>query len=303
MVDGKHKSGINVILNYGMLTAMKPDRLERARQKVRELAQQGNRAGLVRLVETQEGMVVAEAAQVLVRDFLVAEGALLGRALLRLEHGGADLDPLCLGKLELVKLLRTLESPPLEAFERLVAYRQLEPVWGGREDTAGNLRIQALRGFCEHPLARNAQVLNVLAEALVDANPRVRVEAAQLLGQSGLEGASAVIRLKLRLGDAEPEILGHLLRGLVVLEGEAGLAYCAALLEQQSPLATEAWFTLANWPHRRAMDLLEAAWPLLSKQEALQRAVMAQLALNPVANKLPPRPVGSSARKRQSRSD
>ena len=286
-----------------MLAAMKPDRLEKARQKVRDLVQQGDWAGLARLVETQEGMVVAEAAQVLVGNALVAGGELLVRALQRLEHGGAELDPLCLGKLELVKLLRTLENPPLEAFGRLVAYRQLEPVWGGREDTAGNLRIQALRGFCEHPLARNAQVLNVLAEALADTNPRVRAEAAQLLGQSALEGASAVVRLKLRLGDAEPEILGHLLRGLVVLEGQAGLQYCAALLEQQGPLATEAWFTLANWPHEAAMDLLEAAWPLLKKQEALQKAVVAQLALNPVANTLPPRPTGSAARKRQNRSD
>jgi hypothetical protein len=286
-----------------MLAAMKPDRLERARQKVRDLAQQGDRAGLAYLVETQEGIAVAEAAQVLARNPLEADGALLGRALLRLEYGGAELDPLCLGKLELVKLLRTLENPPLEAFERLVDYRQMEPVWGQREDTAGNLRVQAMRGFCEHPLVRNSQILNVLAEALADANPRVRAEAAQLLGQSGLEGASAAIRLKLRLGDAEPEILGHLLRGLVVLEGEAGLRYCAALLEQQNPLAAEAWFTLASWPHEDAMEILEAAWPLLKKQEALHRAVIAQLALNPVANKLPPRPAGSAARKRQNRSD
>lgn len=282
---------------------MKPDRLERARQKVRRLAQQEDFVGLTEQLNAQDGLVVAEAARALMTQSVPISGELLTAALLRLEQGGAELDPLCLGKLELVRLLRALENPPLEALERLVAYRQLEPIWGGREDTAGNLRIQVLRGYCEHPRARAGQILKVLAEALADTNPRVRAEAAEQLGQSGLEGASAVIRLKLRLGDAEPEVLGYLLRGLIVLEGEDGLRYSAALLEQQGPLANEAWFTLASWPHERAMELIEAAWPLLKKQEALERAVIAQLALNPVAERLPPRPTGSAARKRRSRSD
>ena len=100
---------------------------------------------------------------------------------------------------------------------------QLEPVWGGSEDTAAPLRAAALLALARIDVDG---LLTILVDALVDPQKDVRIAAAQALGYHGSESAGLILRLKARLGDREPEVFSECLSGLLACaEGEllAGL--------------------------------------------------------------------------------
>ena len=89
---------------------------------------------------------------------------------------------------------------------------QLEPVWGGSEDTAAPLRAAALLALARIDVDG---LLTILVDALVDPQKDVRIAAAQALGYHGSESAGLILRLKARLGDREPEVFSECLSGLL----------------------------------------------------------------------------------------
>lgn len=180
----------------------------------------------------RSGTVVAAAAR------LIGDGAApelidaLGASFARLCERPLDRDPGCRGKLGIARALRKLERWDDAVFPVGVGLVQLEPVWGGREDTAA-----ALRGECAMAYAHSyrAEVLDVLADLLADPERTARVAAATALGDAGHPDASALLRFKLRVGDPEPEVLAACCGSLLALSPERGRDVVAAMLDDASP--------------------------------------------------------------------
>src|ERR1700751_5661114 len=96
----------------------------------------------------------------LVSDMIAAYG--------RFFTNGEKTDPQCWAKNALSRALAKLECRDKDVFLRGLRPHQMEPVWGGRSDTAGTLRAT-----CAHALVAcngldNQELLILFVEALVD---------------------------------------------------------------------------------------------------------------------------------------
>lgn len=180
----------------------------------------------------------------------------------------AERDAKCHGKLALVAALDELGHADAAPFLRAVRHVQMEPVWGGQEDSAPPLRIraaQALVRLGHHTLYR------ILGDLLVDPVGEVRGAAAQMLGALGGERAALLLRLRVAVGE-EPDradVLADHLAGLLACDGEASLPLVTVLLTDEDR-AIAAAAALAVGGSR----LPAALAPLL---DALDRSIDRQL--------------------------
>jgi len=164
-------------------------------------------------------------------------------------------DPQCWAKNALSRALSKLEWSDKEVFLRGLRHHQMEPVWGGKSDTAG-----ALRANCAHALIScdgldNQQLLILLLEPLVDKDKSVRVEAARALAQLG-DAAVPVLRLRALISGEEPEVLAACFNAVLAIERDVAIPFVAAFLEAADDPAAEAAFALAETHNPRALAAL-----------------------------------------------
>ncbi|MGH8629508.1 MAG: hypothetical protein ACREU7_01915, partial [Burkholderiales bacterium] len=123
-------------------------------------------------------------------------------------------DPQCWAKNAIAKALKDLDHQDPEIFLRGLAHFQLEPVWGGREDTA-----TALRGTCALALPGcsldDLEVLRRLVDALADPAKPVRIDAARAIAQLPRPESALLLRLKALVGDSDPEVKGQCFASLL----------------------------------------------------------------------------------------
>jgi HEAT repeat protein len=168
-------------------------------------------------------------------------------------------DKLCRAKIAIVQALDKMEHQRPDVFEKASTYEQHEPVWGGSEDTAAPLRAAALIALAR---IEPSGSLPRLVDAMVDPLKDVRIAAAQALGYVGTEAAGLVLRLKARMGDADPEVLSECLSGLLAANSREYLPFVTGFLEPDEPARCEA-ASLALGKSRLpdALDPLKACWP------------------------------------------
>jgi hypothetical protein len=172
-----------------------------------------------------------------------------------------DKDPQCWGKNALAKALKDLGLQESTVFLRGVRHVQLEPVWGGQEDTA-----TVLRGACALALVQcnditRDETFRCLVEALVDKKEPVRMDAANALEQMGGPEAILLLRLKARMGDKDPRVTGQVLEGLLHLEPNAALPFVAEFLDvKDEEIQDEAALALGASRLPEAFELLKEAW-------------------------------------------
>lgn len=114
---------------------------------------------------SKAGALVAAAARMVASRELRAMTGELVPAFVRLIERPTERDPGCRGKIAIAKALRELGAWEDEVFVRGVALVQEEPMWGGNEDTAAELRAECAMAFA-HAGRKNA--LDVLADLLAD---------------------------------------------------------------------------------------------------------------------------------------
>lgn len=161
----------------------------------------------------------------------------LAAAFARLCEEPVRRDPGCAAKTAIAEALYRIGAPEVGVYLRGVRHVQLEPVYGGKADTA----VQ-LRGTCGLALVRvhHPDYLLVLAELLADREAPARRLAAQALGYSENPAAQPLLRLKALLGDEEPQVLSECLLALLAVAPEASLEFVAGFLRRQPPEAAEA---------------------------------------------------------------
>jgi len=105
-------------------------------------------------------------------------------------------DPQCWAKNALSRALAAFEHEEAETFLRGMRHIQLEPVWGGRSDTAGTLRATCALALVQCRSLPEPNLLAHLVELFADQDKSVRVEVARAIEQVG--SPSAVLLLRLR---------------------------------------------------------------------------------------------------------
>ncbi|HEX8199209.1 MAG TPA: HEAT repeat domain-containing protein, partial [Isosphaeraceae bacterium] len=88
--------------------------------------------------------------------------------------------------------------------------------------------------------AEGTSSLPVLVDALADPARDVRIASAAALGAIGTESAGLVLRLKVRLGDKEPDVVSECLGGLLAVDETANLPFVAEYLDPADPPGCEA---------------------------------------------------------------
>lgn len=222
---------------------------------------------LRRVIAGEGSHAVARAAALVAEFGLDALAADLVAAFPRFFERPERADPGCSAKTAIVEALRRLDHPAVAIYRRGAGHVQMEPVFGGRVDTAAELRGASALALAEHG---GADVLVDLAHLLADPAAGVRVSAARAVAVAGHSGGVPLLHLKATAGDDEPFVVAECLLALLRLDAATQLPYVASLLDGPSPEAAasalgdsrlaEAFPCLRDWlPRAAARGLGRAA--------------------------------------------
>ncbi len=174
-------------------------------------------------------------------------------------------DPQCKAKGAIARALVALECQDVGFYRAGILYRQLEPVWGGRADTATDLRCSCAMGLAASGQGRAVAELTGL---LNDPEVPVRCGAARAISCGNPFEAEAVLRLKVHVGDADPQVIGECFGALLAITAEHSLPFVASYLKGKDEALLE-YAALALGESRRpeALLLLREAWEELVTAE------------------------------------
>jgi HEAT repeat protein len=249
-------------------------KLSRLRALRQEVATQEHLADLRHALADKSNLVVADAAEIAGERLLSDLAPDLVDAFNRFMVEPAENDKLCRAKIAIVTALNKMEYDKEDVFLRGIRHVQMEPRWGGSEDSAAPLRANAAFGLVR---MNHRDVLLLLADLLADPEKVARSAAAQALGETRAAAAIPLLRFKARTGDEEPEVTAECLAALLRTAPKESLPFVAQFLDSRSEAIQEgAAFALgeSRWPD--ALAILTSHWPKArhgSLQEALLLAI------------------------------
>jgi len=242
---------------------------------LRDAPEQDAAAGLRKALSDRVNVIVAKAAKIAAERQMRELIPDLLRAFDRLFEKPAERDPQCWGKNAIAKGLVDLdyrESPP---FLRGMRHVQMEPVWGGQEDTAETLRSTSVLALATCTDLRRETVLRELVDRMADDAVPVRVEAARAVAQMGGDESYLLLRLKARAGDQEPRVLGQVFDSVLQVERAEGLVFVGSFLESKDEsVRGEAALSIGASRMAGGFELLRGAWER-RREEVVLRAMSA----------------------------
>lgn len=168
-------------------------------------------------------------------------------------------DPQCWAKDAISRALAAFELQKPEVFLRGMHHVQLEPVYGGRSDTAGTLRGTSALALVQCRTLSNEDLLRHLTDLFADGDKAVRAEGVRAIEQVGTPSASLLLRLRAVLGKDEPEVLGACYAGVLHLDGVSGIPWVSRFLASSDDAAAEAALAIAATHSPRALAALQHA--------------------------------------------
>jgi HEAT repeat protein len=196
------------------------------------------RAALAKALDATRAPLAAAAANIIGEAELAGFAPALVTAFARFIELPAKSDAGCVAKTSCARALYRLGERATEVFLRGIGHVQMEPVWGGQQDTAIELR-----GTCALGLVRAGypDALVELAELLADEEPMARVAAAQAIAYSERADIGVpLLRMKARLGDDDPRVTAACFSALFSLSPELSLHYVAGFLDADKVEVQEA---------------------------------------------------------------
>ena len=190
-------------------------------------------------------------------------------------------DPQCWAKNAVARALKDLGHANAAVFFRGIAHFHMEPVWGGRQDTAATLRATCALALIGSS-AGDFEILTRLTDLLNDPEAPVRIDAARAMAQLSAKEGILPLRLKALFGDSDPQVVGHCLAALLALSPQDSLTFVAGFLESRDPdVQVEAAAVLAESREPSAMDYLKEFWEGLA-DPSRKRTVLQLLAASPL---------------------
>jgi hypothetical protein len=244
-----------------------------ALRRVREAPETEESQGELRRVLGGEGSHAAARAAALVGE-LGLEGLVpdLVAAFPRFFDDPVRADPGCSAKTAIVEALRRLEQDERALYRRAAAHVQTEPVFGGRVDTAVDLRGAAALALAE---SAGGDVLVDLAHLLADPEAPVRVSAARAVSVHGRDAGIPLLHLKALAGDPEPRVVSECLLALLRLDPAESLAFVASFFERGDAAAEAAAIALGESRRVEALPLLRGFLDRASRRGLARTALLA----------------------------
>jgi HEAT repeat protein len=218
-------------------------------------------AALRKGLQDRANLVVAEAAKTIAALRLVPLISDLLASFARLFDDVLKTDPKCWGKMAIVQALTQLDYDQSPPFVRGLSHIQMEPIYGGNEDSAGQLRALCALALVQSTDLRRIEIMRLLTDAMTDSEDPVRAEAVRAIAQLGGDEAVLLLRLKARIGDNRPLVLGQVFDSVIALESEIGVRFVADYLS--SPVVgirDESALSLGASRRADAVSLLIATW-------------------------------------------
>jgi hypothetical protein len=187
-------------------------------------------------------------------------------------------DPQCWAKNAIAKALASLEYQEHGLFLQGMRHVQLEPVWGGTSDTAGNLRGTCALALVQCRDLNSTRLLSLLTELFADKELPVRVNAARAVEQIGSDAAMLLLRLRAELASDEPELLGACYSGVLHLEGPSAIPWAARFLSHQDDASAEAAIAIAETRTPEAFTALKESFAR-SRDPWFRTALLSAIAL------------------------
>jgi hypothetical protein len=220
-------------------------------------------------------VVVAEAAEMAAAAHFTDLVPDLVEAYERFLDNPVKKDKLCRAKIAIAQALNNMEFLDEGFYLRGVHYMQLEPAWGGAHDTAVPVRVACAFGLVR---LRHRGALSLLVDLLAEPDKAARVGAVQALTYAGTEAAGLLLRLKCRLGDAEPEVISECFSGLLELTPEQAVTFVAEFLASHDEAIREAaLLALGSSRRPEAFEILKSHWEKSAGE--LQDVVLMSMAL------------------------
>jgi HEAT repeat protein len=190
-------------------------------------------------------------------------------------------DPQCWAKTAIAKALKDLGHRDAQVFLAGFAHVQLEPVWGGRADSAATLRGTCALALVECQLP-DLTVLGHLTGGLADPEKTVRIDTAIAIAQLARAEGALLLRLKTLLGDADPEVMGQCFLSLLSLDTQDPVQFIRKFLDSKDDdIRLEAACALAQSRDLQALSTLQDFWRQRLSPE-MRRAVLMALGASPL---------------------
>jgi len=231
-----------------------------ALEKLREGSPEDALPPLRKLLATRNNYVVSKAADLVAKFRLAVLIPELLVAFDRFFNDPLETDPQCWAKNSLARALAAFEHQDAAVFLRGMRHLQLEPVWGGRSDTAGPLRSTCALALVQCRTLPDADLLAHLIELLADKEKAVRTEAVRAIEQVGSPAAALLLRLRAVLGADEPEVMGACYSGILAIEGVKAISWIARFLAAGDDSAAEAALAIASTRSPEAFEVLRVAF-------------------------------------------
>ncbi len=234
------------------------DKLNRLSERARDLPSQAARDEFSRVLLGQSNVLIARAARLIARAKDRELCPVLVEAFDRLLTLPADFDKSCRAKSAILDALDDLGYDGTEPFLAGIAYRQMEPVWGGEVDTAADLRATCaiMLGQRYYP-----DIYFALVPLLVDPEPSPRVAAASVLGGLGSEASELLLMMKVLNPEQDPMVLRTCFAGLLSAGTDRSWKFVAGFLKSPHTLLVEsAAMALGESHDENAFKVLREAW-------------------------------------------
>lgn len=194
----------------------------------------------------KNNFIAAKAADLLREFNLTALTPELLTAFDRFFENPEKTDPQCWAKNAISRALAAFEHQEAGVFLRGMCHHQLEPIWGGRSDTAGTLRATCALALVQCRGVPEPELLQYLIDLANDNDKAVRAEVVRAIEQVGTSSAALLLRLRAVLGKDEPEVLGACYSGILRLEGVRAIPWVGRFLSTADDQAGEAALAIAG---------------------------------------------------------
>ncbi len=145
-------------------------------------------------------------------------------------------DKTCAAKRAIARALYDLEYDNAAFYRNHLAYRQMEPVWGGSVDTAVDLRCTCALGLVA---SNDPRAVLHIVELLHDTEHQARLGAVKAIELIQPFHAEIVLRHKILQGDDEPEVIAQCFSSLVKVATEESLEFISGFISSENNVLRE----------------------------------------------------------------
>lgn len=233
-------------------------------------------ASLRAVIKGRASHAVAKAAEIVAELEINELKDDLTAAFERLLVDPVKTDPTCAAKTAIADALYRMGADEPLIFLRGIRHVQMEPVWGGKTDTATALRGVSALGLVR---ANYRDVMAELADLLADPEARARSDAARAIAYSEDDHGVPLLRLKALVGDTDPTVITECLTALLQLAPQSSLPFVTRFLERDDSAVQEsAALSLGASRLAEAFPILRDWWQR-TRDSGVRRTALLALAM------------------------